>query len=143
MTVEYRLLGPVEVLIDGRPVNLGGRKQRSVLATLALRVNEVVSSERLMSAVWGDEGADRATNTLQVYIYNLRRLLEPGAGKGAITSRSPGYVLNADVEAVDAVRFERLVSAARARTGNPEGASDSYREADACLAGGGAGRSGV
>ena len=136
MTVEYRLLGPVEVLIDGRPVNLGGRKQRSVLATLALRVNEVVSSERLMNAVWGDEGADRATNNLQVYIYNLRRLLEPGAGKGAITSRPPGYVLNADVGDVDAARFERLVSAARARSGDPEGASDSYREADACWQGG-------
>jgi len=135
MTVEYRLLGPVEVLVDGRPVNLGGRKQRSVLATLALRVNEVVSSERLMNAVWGDEGADRATNTLQVYIYNLRRLLEPGAGKGVITSRPPGYVLNADVADVDAARFERLVGAARARTGDPEGASDSYREADACWQG--------
>jgi len=135
MPVEYRLLGPVEVRVDGRPVNLGGRKQKSVLATLALRVNEVVSVDRLMAAVWGEEGADRAPNTLHVYVYNLRRLLEPGAGKGVIESVAPGYVLRAAADDVDAVRFERLVAAARAQTDDPAATSDRYREAAACWGG--------
>lgn len=73
--MEIRLLGPVTVVGDRGPIDLGGRKQRSLLALLAAHAPAVVSVDRCVQALWGDEPPDGATHTLQTYVSNLRRLL--------------------------------------------------------------------
>ncbi len=71
--VEFRILGPLEVLDGGRVVEVGGPKQRAVLAALVIDVGKVVSLDRLIDELWGDQPPARATGTLQAYISNLRR----------------------------------------------------------------------
>ena len=110
--VEVRLLGPLEVVVDGEPIALGGRKQRSVLAMLALDPNRVLSIDRLIDGVWGESAADGARRTLQVYISNLRAALRPADGL-RIESRAPGYVLEVDPDAIDLHRFAQTSAEAR------------------------------
>jgi predicted ATPase/DNA-binding SARP family transcriptional activator len=112
--LEYRILGPLEVVDGDRLVALGGPKQRAVLALLVLEVGRVVSVDRLVDGVWGDEATEGAQATLQVYVSNLRKVLEPAKGEHTVLiSRRPGYLLDVDPDSVDAVRFERLVEQAR------------------------------
>jgi DNA-binding SARP family transcriptional activator len=106
--VEFRLLGPLEVVDDGCALPLGGTKQRSVLAMLLLNANSVVSSERLIDTVWGDAAPVTVDNVLQGFVSKLRRLLGV-----ALESRPPGYVLRVDPDQIDAARFERSVRQAR------------------------------
>jgi DNA-binding SARP family transcriptional activator/ABC-type oligopeptide transport system substrate-binding subunit len=108
--VQYRVLGPLEVLDDARPIPLGGPKQRLVLAHLLVRANEVVPAERLIDEIWGDEPPEAARNVLSSYVSRLRAAL----GKGRIESRTGSYVLRVEPEAVDALRFEALLGEARA-----------------------------
>lgn len=105
--MEYRLLGPPEVLAEGRVVALTG-KGAAVLALLVLNANRVVPRTTLMDAVWPGEGAPARRN-LEVHVSRLRKALPAGAGGGEITSRGGGYLLAADPEAVDVNRFERMV----------------------------------
>ncbi len=120
---------------------MGGRRQRSVLALLVLNLNSVVSVTRLMDGVWGDSGLDRPPNSLQVYIYNLRQILEPHKRKAdpyrLIVSHEPGYVLQLSPSLVDGARFEAKVSAARGllKKGEARGAVDQYLEAESCWRG--------
>jgi basic membrane lipoprotein Med (substrate-binding protein (PBP1-ABC) superfamily)/DNA-binding SARP family transcriptional activator len=124
--MEFRLLGPLEVTLDGRPVPLGGPKQRAVLAHLLLQANHVVSAEALIDALWAEEPPESARSTLQGYVSHLRKAL----GVGRIEGRSPGYVLHAEAEEVDALRFEALVRRAREALANdPEHASELLSEA--------------
>ena len=122
-------------------MSLGGRKQRSVLAVLALHVNRVVPTSRLMDAVWGEESFDRLPNTLQVYVYNIRRILEPTKAKQdpyrVIVSQEPGYVLRLDPQQVDSARFEAMVASARrlSRAGSVAEALTEYAEAQGCWRG--------
>jgi DNA-binding SARP family transcriptional activator len=104
--LTIRLLGPVEALLDGVPVRLGGVKQRATLAVLALAPGQVVSTERLIDAVWGDVPPATAATALQGHISRLRRLLGPET----IATRPPGYVLQVDPATVDTTRFERLLA---------------------------------
>lgn len=117
MAVEFRMLGPMEVRVDGRALPLGGKKQRVVLAMLLLEANRLVSADRIFDAVWGDAASERSTGTLHVYISNLRRALEPAASAlgvpELIVTQRPGYVLHADPERVDLLRFEQTVTEAR------------------------------
>jgi DNA-binding SARP family transcriptional activator/DNA-binding beta-propeller fold protein YncE len=106
--VEFRLLGPLEVVDAGRPLSLGGKKQRSVLAVLLLNANSVVSSDRLIDSVWGDAAPETVESVLQGYVSKLRRLLGLD-----IETRAPGYVLHVDADHIDAARFERSVREAR------------------------------
>ena len=103
------MLGPVEAEIDGTPVDLGGPKQRSVLAILALDANRAVSSDRLIEALWTDDPPASATATLQSYVSRLRRAL----GSDAVESTSGGYRLRIDPDALDVARFERLAKQGR------------------------------
>jgi DNA-binding SARP family transcriptional activator len=105
--MEYRLLGPPEVVDDGRVVALTG-KGAAVLALLILNANRVVPRTTLMDAVWPGEGAPARRN-LEVHVSRLRKALAAGEGAGEITSRGGGYLLAADPEAVDVNRFERMV----------------------------------
>ena len=108
--LDFRLLGPLEVVgEDGGPLPLGGAKQRAVLAVLLLRAGEVVSSEFLIDAVWGEEPPRTAATSLQNSISALRKLLGPGR----LLTRSPGYVLAVERECIDLARFERSVAEAR------------------------------
>jgi DNA-binding SARP family transcriptional activator len=106
--MEFRILGPIEAREDGAPVVLGGTKQRALLAVLLLHANEVVSTERLIEALW-NEPPTAAVKAVQVYVSRLRKAL----GGTNPTSRAPGYVLELEPEWLDLARFRRLVEEAR------------------------------
>ncbi|TML64594.1 MAG: hypothetical protein E6G22_04075 [Actinobacteria bacterium] len=74
---EFRLLGPLEAVVDGAPVRLAAEKPRALLALLLLNRNRVVPTERLVDELWGEEAPARATKALQVYISQLRKALGP------------------------------------------------------------------
>jgi DNA-binding SARP family transcriptional activator/CheY-like chemotaxis protein len=118
VSVEFRLLGRVEAWRDGRPVELGGRKQRAVLASLLLRVGRVVSLDRIIDDLWPDRPPARAAATVQVFVSNLRRALEPARPRGAaatlLVTASPGYRLDVEPSAVDARVFADLAERGRA-----------------------------
>jgi DNA-binding SARP family transcriptional activator len=111
--VDLRILGPFELqLADGEPLALGGLRQRALLAVLALNANEVVATDRLVDELWGVDTPSTAVHTIQVFVSRLRRGLD-GASDRLIT-RPPGYVLELDVQEVDAGRCDRLCADARA-----------------------------
>jgi DNA-binding SARP family transcriptional activator len=121
--VDYRILGPLEVLDAGRPLPLGGPKQRSLLALLLLHANEVVSADALIDRLWGGDAPATAAKILQVQIWRLRKSLR----RDALVTRPPGYVLQVGAEELDLARFERLVVAARGA--DPAAAAAKLREA--------------
>jgi len=103
--VLFRILGPLEVSGESGPLPLGGgQKQRAVLALLVLNAGRVVSTDRLIDAVWGESPTPTAPTSLQNVVVALRRLL----GAENLVTRPPGYVLDVDPDQVDAIRFERL-----------------------------------
>jgi WD40 repeat protein/DNA-binding SARP family transcriptional activator len=107
--MEFRILGPLEVADRDGPRPLGGPKQRTVLAHLVLRANQIVDSDRLIGEVWGDEPPPAVRSTLRGYVSHLRKALGPGL----VEHSSGGYVLRAERSAIDAVRFEALVAEGR------------------------------
>jgi DNA-binding SARP family transcriptional activator len=115
--MDFRILGPIEAIEDGRPVVLGGAKQRALLGMLLLHANEVVSSDRLIDELWAGDRREEAINSLQVAVSRLRKALEAGRREGpesgAIVTRSPGYELRVDPQRLDVTRFEALVGAGR------------------------------
>lgn len=115
--MDLRILGPLEVEVGGRLAQLGGPKQRAVLAILALDPGRTVSTTRIVDAIWGIDAPESAGKTLHVYISNLRKALEPDRTRGSapivLLTRDPGYVLDVDPGSVDAVRLERALAAAR------------------------------
>jgi DNA-binding SARP family transcriptional activator len=112
--MEFRVLGPLEVRDGDRSLPLAGAKQRALLALLLLHANRVVSRERLIDDLWGDEPPETAVTSVQVYVSRLRKLLPPNT----LVTRSPGYLLAVDPEEVDVFRFKRLL--AQARDAGPE-----------------------
>src|SRR5918996_4701269 len=108
--MEFRLLGPLEIRADHGGLPLGGPKQRTVLAHLLLQANRVVSTERLIDAIWGEEPPATARNTLQTYIRHLRRAV----GAERIQHRSSGYVLHADSQEIDVLQFQGLIEESQA-----------------------------
>ncbi|MEV0117431.1 BTAD domain-containing putative transcriptional regulator [Streptomyces sp. NPDC050844] len=112
MALEFRLLGPVEALWEGRPLRVGGPKPRALLAALLLRAGHVVPADALVDVVWGEEPPETARALIQTYVSALRRAL-PEARRGAIETRAPGYVIRTDAGAVDLGRFEELAAAGR------------------------------
>ena len=101
------LFGPTSATVGGRPVDLGPRKQRAVLAVLALSAGRLVGIDRLTDAIWGDEPPDASRNALQVYVAGLRRAIPDGPRR--LRTVDPGYLLDLDPDAVDVLRFERLL----------------------------------
>ena len=87
--IEFRILGPFEVLEHDRALALGGPKVRALLAVLLLHRGEVVSTDRLIDALWGEHASATAAKTVQVYVSNLRKAL----GDGVLITRGRGYVL--------------------------------------------------
>src|SRR4051812_47095404 len=111
LPMEFRILGPLEVVEGGRSLPLGGPLQRAVLAMLLVHANTVVSTDRLIDALWGDRAPGSAARTLQVYVSRLRKTL---GGDAVLVTRPPGYLIEIDPEDLDAHRFVRLLGEARA-----------------------------
>jgi DNA-binding SARP family transcriptional activator len=122
-TVEVRLLGPLEVGVSGRRLELRRQKQRALLALLALRAGEVVSTDRLVEELWGGEPPKAAVGSLQNLVSELRKVL----GAELLVTRSPGYLLAIERDQVDAHRFERI--AREAHAGSAESRAARLREA--------------
>jgi len=116
MNLEIRLLGTLAASLDGQPVDLGGPRQRAVLALLLVGRGAPVSVDRLIEDLWRGEAPQRASASLQAYVSNLRRALEPDRAPrtpaGVLVSAPPGYAMRLADEAVDGWRFERLVRGA-------------------------------
>jgi len=121
--MDFRVLGPLEVGGDTGSVELGGVKQRSLLAMLLLHAGEVVSTDRLVDALWGASPPLTSAKTIQVYVSRLRKALPDDR----LVTRSPGYVLYVESEELDLARFEELVGEARGAP--PETASAKLAEA--------------
>jgi DNA-binding SARP family transcriptional activator len=122
--VDFRVLGPLEVFVDGGSVPLGAAKQRLVLATLLAGGNAVVSVDRLVDVVWGEMPPDSAERTLQKYVYRLRGVIEPGRAPGdpvsMLLTRPPGYLLELRPDQLDATRFTDLIGKAKSRAAGGE-----------------------
>jgi predicted ATPase/DNA-binding SARP family transcriptional activator len=116
--VEFRILGPLEVVRDGSAVALGTLKQRALLALLLLHRNGIVPIDRLIEEVWPDDRPARARNNVEVYVSRLRRAL----GRDVLVTAAAGYLVRVGPGAADVDRFEGLVAAARAAP-DPAGAS--------------------
>src|SRR5690242_7108747 len=116
---QFRLLGPLEVAVDGDPVSLGGQKQRALLATLLLEPNRIVSGDRLIDAVWGEFPPETARNTVQVYISQLRKRLPAGA----LATVPPGYRLVVDPATIDLFEFVRLCGEGRSALASGDAAT--------------------
>jgi DNA-binding SARP family transcriptional activator/ABC-type branched-subunit amino acid transport system substrate-binding protein len=134
--MEFRILGPLEVSDEGRRVEIGGHKQRALLASLLLHANEVVSLDRLIDELWGETPPPTAAKTLQAQVSRLRRSLngdeDPAAHmRGPLQTRGHGYVLTVEPGQVDADRFQGMLGEARrARAeGKPEEAAEELRRA--------------
>jgi DNA-binding SARP family transcriptional activator len=106
--VEFRLLGPLEVLDGERPVEIAGSKRRALLALLLLHANEVVRTERLIDDLWGERAPRNASAALHNHVSRLRKALGPEV----LARREWGYVLRVEPESIDQHRFEQLIAAA-------------------------------
>jgi DNA-binding SARP family transcriptional activator len=130
--LRFGVLGPLLVHPPDKVVRIGALKQRTVLASLLLRVNEVVSTDHLVGCVWGDKPPATASRTLQSLICRLRQLIQCSPDTGAVIDRCPpGYILQVAPEHVDCFRFEQLAADARRFTtqGCPSAAATRLREA--------------
>ncbi|TMR92649.1 transcriptional regulator [Nonomuraea basaltis] len=118
--VFIRVLGAFASEVNGAAVHLGGPRQRGVLALLVAARGQVVPVDRMIEDLWRGEPPARALMSLQAYVSNLRRLLEPGRPPRTparlLVSAAPGYALRLPPEAVDAWRFEGLLGQARTDT---------------------------
>ena len=122
--MEFRILGPLEVYEGEKPVRLGGRNQRALLALLLLNAGDVVSTDRLIDGLWGEEPPRTASTSLQNAVSQLRKLLTAER----VVTKAPGYLLRLDGDELDTVRVSELV--ATARTADAEARVASLRKAE-------------
>src|SRR4029453_19405958 len=123
--MEFRILGPLEVLEGDRILEVPGQRQRSLLALLLLHANQVVSSSRLIEELWPEEASESRAGALQASVSRLRKSL--GAGAELLATRPTGYVIRLGPERLDLDRFERLVQ--DAGSAKPQAAAEKLREA--------------
>ncbi|MCZ6506323.1 MAG: BTAD domain-containing putative transcriptional regulator [Actinobacteria bacterium] len=126
--MEFRILGPIEVVDNGRSIDLGSPQQRGLLALLLIHANRVVTTDRILEELWGDDAAGKE-NALWVYVSRLRSVFEPDrvdrGQSSVLLTRDHGYLLNVDPGSIDAWEFEE--AAARGRElikDDPEAASE-------------------
>jgi DNA-binding SARP family transcriptional activator len=112
--MDFRILGPLEVLDEDRAIALPGTKPRALLALLLLHANETVTADWLIDELWGERPPAAAAKTLQMHISRLRKVLGGGDGTSPIATRDRGYRLEIDPDQLDAHRFESLVAQGRA-----------------------------
>ena len=111
--MDFRILGPLEVHRRGRPVALGGPKQRALLALLVLHAGETVSADRLIDELWGERPSPSARNSLQALVSRLRRVLDDPDEAPRIATRPAGYVLDVAPDELDLRRYEGLCAEGR------------------------------
>jgi YVTN family beta-propeller protein len=124
--LEVRLLGPIEVLIDGRPVALGAGTERALIACLAWHANRPISTDAIVDALWGEDPPLSAREMVRTYVARARRRL------GDALQRTPaGYLLEVSPDAIDAVCFERLCAQGidQHAKGDPAAAADTLTRA--------------
>jgi len=127
--LEFRVLGPLEVLQEGRAVEVGGGKQWALFALLLLEANRVVTADRLIDTLWGAAPPATAAKTVQVYVSRLRKQL----GSHRIVTHARGYALQLDRSELDLARVEQLLD--EARRSEPEPAAERLRTALSLLRG--------
>ena len=132
--MDFRILGPLQVLDEGRSLALAGTKPRALLALLLLHANETLTTDRLIDELWGERAPAGAAKTLQMHISRLRKALAGSDGSGRaspIVTRERGYELALDPEQLDSHRFERLLARGRAELAGdrPDSAVRAFEEA--------------
>ena len=110
--MEFRILGPLEVVADGPPLTLKGRKPRALLALLLLHRNELVPPDVLIEDLWGEKAPATAANTLQVYVSQIRKIVGD-----RLSTEGGSYRLRVEADELDAERFERLAEEGAAALG--------------------------
>jgi predicted ATPase/class 3 adenylate cyclase/DNA-binding winged helix-turn-helix (wHTH) protein len=129
--MDFRILGPLEVLDEGRAVTLGGSKQRALLALLLVHANETLTTDRLIDELWGERPPANAAKTVQMQVSRLRKALAAEAAGGLVVTREHGYELRLDPEQLDSHRFERLSAEGTSElaAGRPEPAAEALERA--------------
>ena len=131
--LDFRILGPLEVTAESRPLRLGGAKQRALLALLLLNVNDAVAADRLIDELWGRSPPADAPTALQAHVSRLRKLLEPdhGGAPKLLVTKPEGYALLIEPQQLDLNRFEHAVRDGRRQLeqNDPEAASRTLRAA--------------
>ncbi|HEY6309507.1 MAG TPA: BTAD domain-containing putative transcriptional regulator [Streptosporangiaceae bacterium] len=129
--MDFRILGPLELAAGWRRLDLGGSRQQIVVATLLLSANRVVTMDRLLEAIYGEDLPPTCRAQAQISISSLRRLFAPHSGEAIISTSAHGYVMKVEEGQLDAQRFEQLVAEARAArdSGQLDQAVASYRDA--------------
>lgn len=126
--MEFKLLGPFEVVVDGRPVSLGGRQRRTLLAVLLVHNREPVSTDRLIDELWGDTAPSGARKSIQAHVAHLRRTLNRSGE--VLKAAGDGYRVDIDPDSIDSHRFEALCHEGRALSAtSPEKAAAFLSEA--------------
>jgi DNA-binding SARP family transcriptional activator len=113
--IEFKVLGPVEIVFSGRPIRISAPKPRRILALMALRANQVVGLESMIEELWDQQLPKTAVTTVQTYIYQLRRLLAEHANAEdakILETRSMGYMLVLRDGQLDAAEYLRLIEGA-------------------------------
>jgi DNA-binding SARP family transcriptional activator len=118
ISIEFRLLGPIEGLVGGHPLALGHARQRLVLAALLVDANQLLPADKLIDRVWGNQLPYSVRNTLHGYIHRLRRALS-GTARVELVRKSGGSRLLIAPAAVDLHRFTKSASPSRATSGSP------------------------
>jgi DNA-binding SARP family transcriptional activator len=121
--MEFRILGPLEAWDQGREISLGGHKPRTLLAVLLLHANEVVPADRLIDELWGEDSPEDAAAALRVNVSRLRKALP----EDVLKTRSSGYFIRVESDALDVHSFERLVDEGRSLLGRGLAAEASER----------------
>jgi len=132
--VEFRILGPLEVRVNGAAVRVGGPKQRALLALLLCNTNRVVSRDQLIDELLGDQPAGSAESVLHVQISRLRKALADGDPQPRLLARPPGYLLRVEHGELDLHAFEQRVADGRQalEEGDPARAAALLGEAGHC-----------
>jgi predicted ATPase/DNA-binding SARP family transcriptional activator len=122
--MEFRILGPLEALEEGRDVAPRGEKRRALLALLVVHANQTLPVSKLIDELWGEDPPATAVRTVHVHISRLRKGLWAGGDSGAeslIVTREHGYELTIDPEQLDSYRFEQLIAeGSKLSTDHPE-----------------------
>jgi DNA-binding SARP family transcriptional activator len=135
--LEFRVLGPLTVREGSVELPIRRGKQRALLAVLLLHANEVVTLDRLVDSLWGDEPPATAEHALEVHVSDLRRVLEPRGREPRILTRPGGYQIRVEPGELDLGRFEQLCATARqaAARGDAATAARQFRSAEALWSG--------
>src|SRR5262245_26999321 len=131
--LEFRVLGPLGIRIDGTEVPAGGPKQRALLALLLLSANRVVSRDRLVAELFPEQSVNAADHALRNHVSRLRKVLAPATEEPRLVARAPGYLLRVEPDELDIERFEELVASAREAlaAGDAGAAADLLRRGEA------------